>query len=145
MEHDRYVLRVRTTADIATAETEVRVALQEVGFGVLTEIDVAATLKAKLGEVVAPYRILGACKPTYAHQALLLEPELGALLPCNVVVREHPDGGSELIAIDPNVMLGIADAAELADVASQVAAELSTAIDRAAARASASNAVSDDA
>lgn len=144
MEHDRYVMRVRTTADVATAETEVRAALQEVGFGVLTEIDVAATLKAKLGEVVAPYRILGACKPTYAHQALRLEPELGALLPCNVVVREHPDGGSELIAIDPNVMLGIASAAELADVAGQVAGELSTAIDRAAARASASDTASDD-
>lgn len=128
MERDRYVFRVRSSASPAEAEARVRQALQQVGFGVLTEIDVAATLKAKLGEDVPPYRILGACKPTYAHRALTLEPELGALLPCNVVVREHPEGGSELMAVDPNVMLGISGNAELSQLAGTVADELQSAL-----------------
>lgn len=134
MERDPYVIRVRTEADPGEAEARVRQALQTVGFGVLTEIDVAATLKEKLGEDIPPYRILGACKPPYAHKALMLEPELGALLPCNVVVREHPEGGSELIAIDPNVMLGISGNVELAQLAGAVADELATALERAVAQ-----------
>ena len=126
----RYVMRRRVDAEPEVVEERVRVALVEAGFGVLTEIDVAATLRSKLGVDTPSYVILGACKPTYAHRALELEPELGALLPCNVVVRAHPDGGSEVIAIDPNVMLGLASAPELAEIAQVVAAELRATLER---------------
>ncbi len=128
MSHDRYVTRVRSDADVDTAEQRVRAALADVGFGVLTEIDVSATLKAKLDVDTAPYRILGACKPTYAHRALEIDPALGGLLPCNVVVREHPDGGSEIMAVDPVAMLGLAQAPELEEIASRVAEELASAL-----------------
>lgn len=127
-----YVLRARIDVAPEVAEDRIRRALADVGFGVLSEIDVAATLKAKLGEDIPAYRILGACKPTYAHRALTVEPEIGALLPCNVVVRAHPEGGSEIMAIDPNVMLGIAQAPELAALAGQVAGELAEAVRQAA-------------
>lgn len=127
-----YVLRSRIDVEPEVAEARVRAALEAGGFGVLTEIDVAATLAAKLGVDVPPYRILGACKPAYAHEALTLEPEIGALLPCNVVVRSHPDGGSELMAIDPNVMLGIATAPALRSVAEQVGRELAAVLESAA-------------
>lgn len=128
MEHDRYVLRVRTSDAPATAEEKVRAALAEEGFGVLTEIDVTATLKTKLDVDVAPYRILGACKPVYANEAIAMDPAIGGLLPCNVVVREHPDGGSELIAVDPVAMLGLSGNPDLEAVATQVAQELGRAL-----------------
>ena len=132
IEQDRYVLRIRTPHDPETAEGRVRTALAEEGFGVLTEIDVTATLKAKLDVEVAPYRILGACKPSYAHQAIGIDPMIGGLLPCNVVVREHPEGGSELIAIDPAAMMGLTGDPALEGIAGQVAGELRRALETAA-------------
>lgn len=77
-----------------------RAALQKHGFGVLTEIDVQATLKAKIGEDFRPYRILGACNPNMAHEALLMEPHVGVMLPCNVVVQQT-ERGVEVFAVDP--------------------------------------------
>lgn len=77
-----------------------RAALQKHGFGVLTEIDVQATLKAKIGEDFRPYRILGACNPVMAHEALLMEPHVGVMLPCNVVVQQT-ERGVEVFAVDP--------------------------------------------
>ena len=77
-----------------------RAALQKHGFGVLTEIDVQATLKAKIGEDFRPYRILGACNPNMAHEALLMEPHVGVMLPCNVVVQQTARG-VEVFAVDP--------------------------------------------
>jgi uncharacterized protein (DUF302 family) len=133
VEHDRYVLRTRTADDPATAEQRVRAALADEGFGVLTEIDVQETLRAKLDVQTPPYRILGACKPSYAHQAIAADPAIGGLLPCNVVVRAHPDGGSELLAVDPAAMLGLADDPALDEIAGTVGAELERAL-RAAAR-----------
>jgi uncharacterized protein (DUF302 family) len=133
MEHDRYVLRQRTALDPAAADARVRDALAAEGFGVLTEIDVTATLKAKLDVDVAPYTILGACKPAYAHEAIGIDPAIGGLLPCNVVVRAHPDGGSEYIAVDPAAMMGLSGIAELDEVAGAVRAELSRALEAAAA------------
>lgn len=132
MEHDRYVLRQRTPYDPAAADARIREALADEGFGVLTEIDVTGTLKAKLDVDVEPYTILGACKPAYAHHAIGIDPAIGGLLPCNVVVRAHPDGGSEYIAIDPAAMMSLAGVAELDEVAADVKAELRRALTAAA-------------
>jgi len=79
--------------------------LKEQGFGVLTDIDVQSTLKAKTGADMARYRILGACNPRFAHEALQIEDKLGVLLPCNVIVREAPDGKIEVASIDPVVAM----------------------------------------
>lgn len=102
------------------ADRRVRDALKEEGFGVLTEIDVAATLKEKLGVEFPPYEILGACNPPLAHQALQAEPDVGLLLPCNVVVRALPDGRTLVEALDPVKQLGVADAPALATLAEDV-------------------------
>ncbi len=134
IDQDRYVLKVRTPHAPEAADERVRAALSAEGFGVLTEIDVTATLKAKLDVEVAPYRILGACKPSYAHQAIAIDPMIGGLLPCNVVVRAHPEGGSELIAIDPAAMMGLTGDAALEGIAGQVAEELTRALEVAAAQ-----------
>jgi uncharacterized protein (DUF302 family) len=85
--------------DAVVAEVIAR--LKEQGFGVLTDIDVQSTLKAKIGADMAKYRILGACNPRFAHQALQIEDKLGVLLPCNVIVRETPDRKIEVASIDP--------------------------------------------
>jgi uncharacterized protein (DUF302 family) len=93
--------------------------LAKEGFGVLTEIDVKATLKKKLGIDVAPYRILGACNPQFAHKAMELEPQIGALLPCNVVVRE--DGGKTRVEVmDPRSVLQLVERPEIETIASEV-------------------------
>ena len=81
-------------------EAKVRAALAEQGFGILSEIDVEATLRAKLGAEIGPYRILGACNPAFAKGALELEPRIGVMLPCNVVLR-GVEGGTELSFVDP--------------------------------------------
>jgi uncharacterized protein (DUF302 family) len=94
-------------------------ALGEAGFGVLSDIDVAATLKKKLGIERSPYRILGACNPNFAHQALEREHNLGVLLPCNVIVREEA-GKVVVAAVDPTVQLSKTGNAELEPVAKQV-------------------------
>nr|WP_232236967.1 DUF302 domain-containing protein [Thiosulfatihalobacter marinus] len=86
--------------DIDEAETRIRNALADNGFGVLTEIDVAATMKAKLGVDIAPYRILGACNPTMVHEAIGLESRIGTMLPCNVILRQVEEG-VEIGVIDP--------------------------------------------
>jgi uncharacterized protein (DUF302 family) len=103
--------------DDAVART--RTALQGEGFGVLTEIDVKKTLKAKIGADIDEYLILGACNPQMAHHALELEPRVGAMLPCNVIVRSV-DGAVEVSAIDPVASMTAIDNAELKQVAGTV-------------------------
>ncbi len=99
-------------------------ALAAEGFGVLTTIDVAATLKKKLGKETRPYVILGACNPNYAHQALEAEPEIGTLLPCNVVVREQADGATRVDIMDPKAVLKLTERADIAPIAAEVRQKL---------------------
>ena len=111
------------------AETRVRATLQEQGFGVLTEIDVQATLKKKLDVDFRPYKILGACDPASAHKALSAVPEIGLLLPCNVTVSWNDDGMVRVAAINALAMLGIIDHPVLIEIAEEVNGRLQKAID----------------
>jgi uncharacterized protein (DUF302 family) len=101
-----------------------RAALADEGFGVLTEIDVAATLRAKLGVEREPYLILGACNPPMAHQALEADPAIGVLLPCNVVVRAKGEGSVLVDFMDPEAVLELVDRPGIAKVAEEVRARL---------------------
>ena len=103
--------------DFAAAVEQVSDALKKEGFGILTEIDVQATMKNKLGIDVPAHRILGACNPTLAHRALMAEPDIGLLLPCNVVVRQDADGKVTVGLIDPIAMLQVTDNPEVEMVA----------------------------
>jgi uncharacterized protein (DUF302 family) len=125
-----YTLTGSTTAPFADTVERVRAELKEEGFGVLCEVDVQATLHEKLGAEMNPYLILGACNPPLAHQALSAEPELGTLLPCNVVVYER-DGATHISAIDAERMLSIVDNGELAPIAAKVREKLSAVVERA--------------
>lgn len=111
--------RVLTGCTLHEAESRVRDALAAHGFGVLTEIDVSATMKKKLDKEMPGYKILGACNPNMAWQAIALEPKVGAMLPCNVILRET-DGGIEVSAIDPLASMAAIDNAQLKAVAGQV-------------------------
>ena len=106
-------------ATIDEIDARTRTSLAAKGFGVLTEIDVQATMKKKLDVDMLPYRILGACNPQMAFKAIGMEPRVGAMLPCNVILRAV-DGGVEVSAIDPMAAMAAIDNAALHDVAGQV-------------------------
>ena len=112
---------ITTTLDQPFEETleAVRAALTAQGFGILTEIDMAATMKAKLDVEIAPQVILGACNPPLAHRALRAEESIGLLLPCNVVVRAFAPGRTTVEALDPNVMVTVTGNGELGPIAAQ--------------------------
>jgi uncharacterized protein (DUF302 family) len=119
--------RVITDADFATVEDRTRAALAAQGFGVLTEIDVKATMKKKIDKDMDGYKILGACNPDMAWQAIGMEPKVGSMLPCNVILREV-DGGVEVSAIDPQASMASIDNAELVTIAGQVRDMLKTVV-----------------
>ncbi len=110
--------------DFNSATTRVTDALKTEGFGVLTEIDVKETMKKKLGVELAPYKILGACNPPLAHRALTIAPEVGLLLPCNVVVRQLAADQTEVSLVDPLAMMAVIDLPDLQVVAQEARAKL---------------------
>jgi uncharacterized protein (DUF302 family) len=120
--------RIIEDADFEDVDARARAALANHGFGVLTEIDVKATMKKKLDVDMDAYRILGACNPTMAHQAIGMEPNVGAMLPCNVILRAV-DGGVQVSAIDPLASMQAIDNEALKSVAGQVREMLSEVVD----------------
>ncbi len=122
-----YGLTAIVDRDFESVVGEVRAALAEQGFGIITEIDMQATLKAKLGVDIEPQVILGACNPGFARRALEVEPSIGLLLPCNVVVRTSPEG-TVVEMINPQTMVDLTGSPEMAEVAGDVTAGLSAAL-----------------
>ncbi len=120
--------RLIADAGIDDVDQRTRTALADRGFGVLTEIDVKAAMKQKIDVDMEPYRILGACNPTMAYQAIGIEPRVGAMLPCNVILRQVP-GGIEVSAVDPVASMAAIDNESLKALAGKVRAMLAEAIE----------------
>jgi len=123
-----YAIAVTVYRSFADTLTATRDALAAQGFGVLTEIDMQATLQAKLGVDIAPQVILGACRPSLAHAALQVEPSIGLLLPCNVVVRQLDDDRTRVETIDPDIMVSVTGNPDLQEVATDARTRLTAAL-----------------
>jgi uncharacterized protein (DUF302 family) len=130
MQEEHYGFGCILAGPVDEAVRKTTEALKDEGFGVLTTIDVQATLKNKLGVERTPYIILGACNPNLAHRALQAEPELGLLLPCNVIVYEEEGGTSRISIIDPKQMMGMVQNDELTAVAEEAEERLRRVVDR---------------
>ncbi|MBC7620372.1 MAG: DUF302 domain-containing protein [Candidatus Saccharibacteria bacterium] len=124
----QYVLGKTVAMNFETAVKRITEELGKVGFGILTEIDVQKTLRAKLGQEMPPYLILGACNPQLASQAIAADPKIGALLPCNVIVREDKDGMVYVEAMDPSAVLTLVDHPAVPHLASEVRQKLEQAL-----------------
>ncbi len=119
-----YSFSTRLNSALPDIEQKLTAALKEEGFGILTEIDVQATLKKKLGIEKRPYKILGACNPVLANRALEADPDIGLLLPCNVVIREEDDGAITVAFMDPEAVLNLVHMAGVAKLAGDVRSRL---------------------
>jgi uncharacterized protein (DUF302 family) len=119
-----YYFTKKIAEDFATAVARVTDELKKEGFGILTEIDVKATMKKKLDVDFREYKILGACNPPFAYKALTVEDKIGVMLPCNVIVQETPDGQVEVSAVDPIASMQAVQNPELESVAREVQAKL---------------------
>jgi len=115
-----YGIHVTVDCNMEEAEQRALAALKAEGFGVLTEIDVKAVLKKKIDVERKPYKILGACNPVLANKALDVEPDLGLLLPCNVVIREEDDGSTTVAIVDPAAMFTVVGKPEMENMAAEV-------------------------
>ena len=124
----KYAFGHAVKLEYGAAREAIVAALADEGFGILTEIDVAATLKKKLALDIPPYAILGACNPGFASQALAAEPQIGALLPCNIVVRNDDAGRTFVEFMDPHAVLGLVGRAEIEPIANAVRAGLERAL-----------------
>lgn len=124
----KYAFGKTVTLGFDQALARITEELGKVGFGVLTEIDVQATMKKKLGVEMAPYRILGACNPHFAGQAIAAEPQIGALLPCNVVVRQDAQGAVQVEVMDPQAVLGLVGNPAVTPLAGEVRHRLEQAL-----------------
>lgn len=125
---EQFAIKVMLEMDMDAAEQRVRAALKEQGFGVLTEVDIQATMKAKLDREMGGYKLLGACNPGLAWEALHTEPLVGLLLPCNVILREL-EQGTEVAIISPKEMFHVTDLPSLDPLAQKAHAALSAAAD----------------
>ena len=126
----RYTFGKTVAMPFDRARERITEELAKVGFGILTEIDVQATMKKKLDLDMPPYRILGACNPQFASRARAVEPAIGALLPCNVVVRQDNAGAVHVEVMDPHAVLTLVDRPEVGELATQVRALLEQALAR---------------
>ena len=124
-----YYFNISLTEDFDKAVGRVTEALKDQGFGILTEIDVGDTLKQKLGVNFRRYKILGACNPPYAHQALEAEDKIGTMLPCNVIVQEKGDSTVEIAAINPLASMQAIENEELNRIAAEITEKLKKVID----------------
>ena len=123
-----YVFGKTVAMPFGAAVLRITEELAKVGFGVLTEIDVQATMKKKLGQEMPPYRILGACNPQFASRAIAAVPQIGALLPCNVVVRQDAAGSVHVEVMDPNAVLTLVDHPDIRPMAAEVRQKLEQAL-----------------
>lgn len=125
-----YYLNKTTNLSFPEAEKQIRAQLKEVGFGILTEIDLQGTLKTKIDKDIAPYKILGACNPNYAHQAVQKEQKIGIMLPCNVTIIENKNDSVDISIMNPNVALQVVENNNLNKFASEVTTLLETALSK---------------
>lgn len=126
----KYYLNKTTNYQFDEAVDKITIALKDVGFGILSEIDMKSTLKNKLDVDRRPYKILGACNPPFAKEALDMEEKIGILLPCNVTIIENEDGSVDVSIMDPSVALSLVDNSDLEGMAFQVRAKLEAALDK---------------
>ena len=125
-----YYFTKTTSLGYEQALKQVQAELKKEGFGIITEIDIAETFQKKLNVDFRKYKILGACNPTFAHDALQVESRIGTMLPCNVIVQEREDGQTEVSAINPSESMKAVQNAELEHIGQQVAAKLQSVVDR---------------